>query len=451
MWDALLALVYAAMAVFCLALNLYSGQAGDTVNLAISVIMFVIVGLIFLKCELGSFRPVNRIVRNLRQVTEKIRSDARRSGELLYGRYLNGEEELFSEPLLQEPFEDYLDELDRIGQIKTAYYKCDIEDYIGYELIDTTMHRNLLNQVTGAMTGLGILGTFVGLSLGLQSFNTGSTAEITNSIAPLMGGIKVAFHTSIYGMIFSLCFNYIYKRKLSEAEGAMSAFLTAYRKYVMPDTATDGINKLMELQQQQTAAVNSLAKTVGRELGESLTNLLEPRFEHFEAILDAFARTATKDQKEALQEVTRAFVAEMNQTLQASFTRLGQVLEETCSLQTENNTRQQLAMVSLQTALEQTGSTAEYLKQIREQVTALCETMEQYSQAVSRTQQRTGQDLSATSQLFCKTVEEIREVTDQVPNAVSDSYLRVDTSLRRIRHSLELMNEQLGSLLETIE
>ncbi len=64
------------------------------------------------------------------------------------------------------------------------------------------------------MTGLGILGTFIGLTIGLQQFNTGSASEITNSISPLIQGIKVAFHTSIYGMVFSLIFSFVYKNKL---------------------------------------------------------------------------------------------------------------------------------------------------------------------------------------------------------------------------------------------
>ena len=65
--------------------------------------------------------------------------------------------------------------------MERPYYKCDIEEYINFNLIDTVIHRNRMNQVAGVMTGLGILGTFIGLSIGLQSFNTGSTAEITNS------------------------------------------------------------------------------------------------------------------------------------------------------------------------------------------------------------------------------------------------------------------------------
>ena len=39
-------------------------------------------------------------------------------------------------------------------------------------------------------------------------------------------GIKVAFHTSIYGLVFSLVFNFVYKKKLDEAETAVKVVKT---------------------------------------------------------------------------------------------------------------------------------------------------------------------------------------------------------------------------------
>ena len=98
--------------------------------------------------------------------------------------------------------------MQRLEIISTDGFKCKIDDYINRDTVDQIMNKNLLNLIPGVMTGLGILGTFIGLSFGLQNFNTGSSGEIAESIAPLMSGIKVAFHTSVFGMILSLFFNY---------------------------------------------------------------------------------------------------------------------------------------------------------------------------------------------------------------------------------------------------
>ena len=228
-YEWLLTITYIAMVALCVALNFTTGQREGLANIIVNGVMFLIVGLIFLNCEINSFFPMNRIIADLHRATEKIRGDALNSHQFLWEPYKQSSVELFEDKYLQEAFQDYRFELNRITNSDKAYYKCDIEDYINTTIVDSVMHRNVLNQVAGAMTGLGILGTFIGLSLGLQHFSTGSTAEVTNSIAPLMDGIKVAFHTSIYGMVFSLVFNYVYKRKLDEAENAIADFIDAGR------------------------------------------------------------------------------------------------------------------------------------------------------------------------------------------------------------------------------
>jgi hypothetical protein len=58
-------------------------------------------------------------------------------------------------------------------------------------------HRNF----KGEIVGLGILGTFWGIFIGLQSFDT---THIQESIPPLLDGLKTAFLTSIAGMGISM-------------------------------------------------------------------------------------------------------------------------------------------------------------------------------------------------------------------------------------------------------
>ncbi len=58
-------------------------------------------------------------------------------------------------------------------------------------------HRNF----KGEIVGLGILGTFFGIFIGLQTFDPRSIQE---SIPPLLDGLKTAFLTSIAGMGISM-------------------------------------------------------------------------------------------------------------------------------------------------------------------------------------------------------------------------------------------------------
>ena len=59
------------------------------------------------------------------------------------------------------------------------------------------------DSIPSVFTTLGVLGTFIGIFLGLMNFNV---EKITESIPTLLGGLKTAFLTSIIGIILSLIF-----------------------------------------------------------------------------------------------------------------------------------------------------------------------------------------------------------------------------------------------------
>ena len=435
-YEWLLTATFIAMAGLCLVLNLTAGQKEGPANIAVNAALFLIVGIILLSCERNSFFPMNRIIADLDAATEKIRNDAMNSRQFLWEPYNRSKVELFRDPVLKQEFQDYLFELNRIENTEKAYYKCDIQDYINTGLVDRVMHRNILNQVAGVMTGLGILGTFIGLSLGLQHFSTGSTAEVTNSIAPLMDGIKVAFHTSIYGMVFSLVFNFVYKCKLEEGETAVEDFLSAYKKFVLPDTTTDGINRLMELQQQQVAAVENLTKRVTEEMNV----IMEPQFDRLGGTIADFGNLASRSQKEAMTDVVNAFLKEMDASMGGVFTRLNGLLREAEDAQRKNSA----ALTEIRGLTEDEQRTLyqsqEYLKELEK----YRQEMEEREAALSGAARLVEGQLEKEQVL----TEDLRRLVAQMTNSLSASFQRAEESWERtaevaedIRETVELMQK----------
>jgi len=76
--------------------------------------------------------------------------------------------------------------------------------------------------VPALLVGIGILFTFVGLSIGLQSIET--TSINVEQIGPLIEGMKTAFWSSVAGMFFSILFNLIEKTCLSFGEKHIRSF-----------------------------------------------------------------------------------------------------------------------------------------------------------------------------------------------------------------------------------
>lgn len=435
-YEWLLTATFIAMAALCLVLNLTAGQKEGPANIAVNAALFLIVGIILLSCEKNSFFPMNRIIADLDAATEKIRNDAMNSRQFLWEPYNRSKVELFRDPVLKQEFQDYLFELNRIENTEKAYYKCDIQDYINTGLVDRVMHRNILNQVAGVMTGLGILGTFIGLSLGLQHFSTGSTAEVTNSIAPLMDGIKVAFHTSIYGMVFSLVFNFVYKCKLEEGETAVEDFLSAYKKFVLPDTTTDGINRLMELQQQQVAAVENLTKRVTEEMNV----IMEPQFDRLGGTIADFGNLASRSQKEAMTDVVNAFLKEMDASMGGVFTRLNGLLRDAEDAQRKNSAALEEIRGLAEDEQRTLYQSQEYLKELEK----YRQEMEEREAALSGAARLVEGQLEKEQAL----TEDLRRLVAQMTNSLSASFQRAEESWERtadvaedIRETVELMQK----------
>ena len=82
-------------------------------------------------------------------------------------------------------------------------------------------HKHLLarkqwiEQMPTVVSTLGVLGTFLGITLGLLHFDT---ENLDASIPLLLSGLKTAFLTSLLGMVGSLFLNRVVNRAMDNAE-----------------------------------------------------------------------------------------------------------------------------------------------------------------------------------------------------------------------------------------
>ena len=331
-YEWMLVLAYIGMFVLFVALNFAPGQQEGLANLVVNALMFIIVGIIFLCTGFGCFKPMNSMMDELTYATEKIRTDALNTHSYLWKPYRTNNVELFENNTLKKLLQDFIFTLNRTNNAENVFYRPSIDEFINEDLVDRTMHRNELNQIPGVLTGLGILGTFIGLSLGLQSFNTGTTAEMTNSIEPLMNGIKVAFHTSIYGMVFSLVFNMVYKKKLYDAECCVNDFVDTFKKYVLPDTTNDGMNKLIALQESQLASIEHISADISADMA----TILEPHFNHLRDVIVDFQNMATRNQADAMNQILENLKTLMNNYLGTAFNKVSATVDEQYDMQQKN-------------------------------------------------------------------------------------------------------------------
>lgn len=88
---------------------------------------------------------------------------------------------------------------------KTNYLS---SDYFNNQSIcdNQKINYRLLDTASGTLVGLGLLGTFLGLTIGVADFDSTNSENIQNSIQGLLSGMSTAFSTSLLGMFLSIVY-----------------------------------------------------------------------------------------------------------------------------------------------------------------------------------------------------------------------------------------------------
>ena len=84
------------------------------------------------------------------------------------------------------------------------------------------LNLRLVDAASGTLVGLGLLGTFLGLTLGVRNFDTANVQNIQSSIQSLLNGMSTAFLTSLLGMGFSIVYTLIEKRNRNLLLGSIT-------------------------------------------------------------------------------------------------------------------------------------------------------------------------------------------------------------------------------------
>lgn len=83
----------------------------------------------------------------------------------------------------------------------------------------------------GIFTGLGILGTFLGLTYGLSGLDMSNNIEtLQNSIKKLLSGVESAFVTSLVGIAGALIYSGVHHQLIKNFLPRSTDFLTASTK-----------------------------------------------------------------------------------------------------------------------------------------------------------------------------------------------------------------------------
>lgn len=268
----------------------------------------------------------------------------------------------------------------------------DPEYYINQERISANyINKKISDNIPGTLTAIGILGTFAGLVIGLQSLNFTNANNIRNSIPPLINSMYISFISSLVAISCSIIYNLRNKQLNNNIEKEINKLNSCLKKYLPVRIESDLIDNIVENQKKQLQVtqefytdtlipelVNGVKEAVDQSLKPSMNSIdnnlnnfvetskenqsemiqgvekivkesIAPQIDEMHNVMDNLANLSIDKQSESIDKMVNKFMDTFNESFDNQFTALKETLEDMIRWQKESKKE----MKSLVSTLEQ--------------------------------------------------------------------------------------------------
>lgn len=211
----------------------------------------------------------------------------------------------------------------------------------------------LLAAVPSFLVALGVLGTFVGLTIGLSGLD-GTSDEVETlkrGINELISGATVAFMTSVWGVFFSLVLNFIEKLVEGNVLNKISKLQQRIDELYQHIPAEQSLLNIAEYSKESKHALQELHERIGDRLQESLSGMS-----------DAMQHAVTDALNTVMAPAIQALVSNSSeQSSQALTALVEQFMSSMASVGREQGGQMQQAAADVNTAVSSIGERLDYL------------------------------------------------------------------------------------------
>lgn len=203
----------------------------------------------------------------------------------------------------------------------------DSSEYFNSEtLAGELLHNRVLNLVPGLLTALGVLGTFLGLTIGLSGLQTGddaSTDQLRNGIQQLIAGASTAFLTSLAGIFLSLIASWFKGqverktvRNIIDVQGQINDLFSRH-------SPEQSLADIAEISRQSHASLQTLHERIGEQFQTSVQGLANDMQEAVASAITSALAPAMSNLTDSMSEQSNGLFEELVGKFASSFESIG--------------------------------------------------------------------------------------------------------------------------------
>ena len=347
-------------------------------------------------------------------------------------------------------------------------------------LVDTPLRTEFYKHLPGILTGLGIIGTFSGLILGLQGFKVSDDASVVRSsletlIVSVGGAFVVSGAAIALAMLVTTVEKFIVNRRYIDVEalcslidslfdaGAGEEYLqrlveasetSATQAMQMKESlVTDLKQVLTELTQQQIATMTATSSQLGQAITTILTEGLAEPLTRISNAVQTVGNSQGEAVNKLLTDVLGGFTAQMESMFGSQMRGMNEMLLQTANtIQTASQRFEQLA-----SQIQQAGSGAadamakrmdEALQQMQERQS---EANEQMRLFIDQLKGNVAKGQSDSAELTLGMMRELSETTSQLVQGLQQqAHGAQNEHLQRQQETTAQMQAMLAQMQDTM-
>lgn len=262
-----------------------------------------------------------------------------------------------------------------------------------YTLAGSITENRLLAAVPGFLTALGVIGTFMGLQLGLADLKLGAGVDVNQmqeGVASVVDGAKVAFLTSVWGVALSVLFNFaekfgeqIIRRKIRKIENLVDWLFPRIRPeeqlQIISDNSSESREVLQGLAEKigekmqdalvvatqgiQTSLEDSLTKIMAPAINKLVNETAEGNQKALEGLLQSFMEgfgQAGNQQRDALEDVSER----VNRSVEAMQATMSGFVAQLQNSQAESGEREKALIADIANQVNNKAILKKYIKRL---------------------------------------------------------------------------------------
>ena len=211
------------------------------------------------------------------------------------------------------------------------YSTVESESYFSVTAFTEGMKGGLWSGLAGTFTGIGILGTFIGLTIGLAGVDTSSTGTLSSSISGLLGGMSTAFVTSIFGIVSAIIFGVWHSQNMKRFGDAVSRFTDALDQVFIRKSVEEILLEELAESRAQRAAMEQLSTDMAISICDHLPDVLDQLAEKMDSAMKGNLDTMLAGLSERQDKQTEQLMQISSNTrslVSGGFDQLGDVLKK---------------------------------------------------------------------------------------------------------------------------